>query len=511
MLDLQTLLAALDPQAPCGLALGQDQLFFELRQQIALEDRPDQEECNWSQVRELALDLLTRSKDLRVAVYLVLAHLELEGLNEIGRGLQFLSALLETFPQTLHPRPRQGRKKGQRQALQWFVEKSSQRLRSGNQGPIGAFALQQLDILERACQRVLGPDAPTLSELRRELRGRRNIASVQSPPNKGQPHSSPSAHAPQGEATAPEARRPQSNPERSDAIARSPKLDDPSSHPCALQTLGRHAIRLAHAMRQADFRDPRPYRLLRQSLWLPLRGAPQADEQGHFNLPFLRPLQLSQLQEQQTRGQWPGLLHASESLLVAHPVSLDLHYFAVLALKGLGDTNLSQSAITDEVVALLRRMPELLDIRSREGVGLASSACQLWIETQGAAMLPQRPPNNDEASSATWWQAIAKLPLIEREERLAQLQGALHAAPDRVEYARRALFAAQKWPQEAGLARILTHLAHHSLRGPSEKPVQRELEGRCLRALLRDRGPQPCALALELAKRDLAAALPYFR
>lgn len=553
MLNLETLLAPLDPQAPCGPSMGQDDRFLELRQEIAQDERPEKGCCSWTRVRRLAQEIFRYSKDLRVAVYLAVAQLEIGGVAQLSLGLQLLSALLERYPDTLHPQARRGKKNGQCQALQCFVEKSSQRLRACKKAKIESDALMQLNALDHACQRALGAAAPSLSELRRELNNQlkktpapRGCSAAQTLPlpqkqntrpeerpgtdqhsELSPAQSSPGNTGPKAPKTAVQNPRPANSPKAKahlctshqprlpftvpDACASFPTLDDPRTHLAALRAVGDQGIRLAHALRRADPADPRAYRLLRQSLWLPLRCAPKADAQGQFNLPFLASLQLAQLERQRAQGQWRGLLDACESLLVNHRLSLDLHYLAVVALEGLENTSAARSAIMQEVSALLARMPTLLQVRKPDGSGLATSNCRIWIETHLSATRPAPAREDSDSSQPAWWRKISQLPLIERQARLAQLQIALQSAPDRIAYAKRCLFAAKAWSQEVGLSRLLIHLAHHTLHKSSDLPVQRELESRCLRAILADRGPAPCALALSLAQRDIAAALPFFR
>jgi type VI secretion system protein ImpA len=83
---------------------------------VALEDavriEPEQqfgdtivpaEEPEWESVRELAVELLSRTKDLRAAVHLVGALVHGNGLPGLAQGLQLVRALVETFWDSLHP------------------------------------------------------------------------------------------------------------------------------------------------------------------------------------------------------------------------------------------------------------------------------------------------------------------------------------------------------------------------------------------------------------------------
>ncbi|MDQ7013583.1 MAG: type VI secretion system protein TssA [Planctomycetota bacterium] len=63
------------------------------------------EEPNWSEVRSEAMDLLGQTKELWVAMLLVVAGLRLGGLPGFREGLGCVHALLERYWDGLHPRP----------------------------------------------------------------------------------------------------------------------------------------------------------------------------------------------------------------------------------------------------------------------------------------------------------------------------------------------------------------------------------------------------------------------
>ena len=111
-IDIESLLSEVSPESPCGEDLSYDTSF------LALEDmvRPKAgggvvegveeaaEEPNWREVREKSMELLRRSKDLRVAMYLVLASLRMDGLAGLRDGLAFLQGLLDRFWEHLYPK-----------------------------------------------------------------------------------------------------------------------------------------------------------------------------------------------------------------------------------------------------------------------------------------------------------------------------------------------------------------------------------------------------------------------
>lgn len=109
--DLDTLLAAISPDSPCGEDLSYDPAFLELER--VAQGTPEQqigdtiipaEEPNWRDVKERADELWARSRDLRVLLYRTLADLKLRGLPGLRDGLTLLSALIERHWDDLYPR-----------------------------------------------------------------------------------------------------------------------------------------------------------------------------------------------------------------------------------------------------------------------------------------------------------------------------------------------------------------------------------------------------------------------
>lgn len=100
----------LDPAgaAPCGPDLEYDNDFLALQQlaagkpetQFAPAEPPD-----WRAVAAAAEALLDRSRDLRVALLWLRAQLRLAGFASLPEGLCLVAALLQRFPEALHPQP----------------------------------------------------------------------------------------------------------------------------------------------------------------------------------------------------------------------------------------------------------------------------------------------------------------------------------------------------------------------------------------------------------------------
>lgn len=109
-LELEPLLSPLAADAPCGADLEYDPAFLSLQEAGAR--KPEQQygetvipaqEPDWAAVKDQALQLSARTRDLRLAVWLVRSGARVSGLSGAVRGLQLVQALIERHWEHLHP------------------------------------------------------------------------------------------------------------------------------------------------------------------------------------------------------------------------------------------------------------------------------------------------------------------------------------------------------------------------------------------------------------------------
>jgi len=101
----------LTPESPCGDDLEYDPVFAEMER--AAQGKPEQqfgekivpgEEPNWKEVREKAIELLTRTKDLRVLMHLSRSVLNIGRLPDFNACLAAMRQLIEQRWDQVHPR-----------------------------------------------------------------------------------------------------------------------------------------------------------------------------------------------------------------------------------------------------------------------------------------------------------------------------------------------------------------------------------------------------------------------
>src|SRR4051812_29752047 len=108
--ELESLLAPLADDAPCGADLEYDPAFLTLQEAAA--GKPEQQygdtlipaqEPDWRVVHEQALKLAARTRDLRVAAWLARSGARGEGPVGAVRGLQLVQGLVERHWDHVHP------------------------------------------------------------------------------------------------------------------------------------------------------------------------------------------------------------------------------------------------------------------------------------------------------------------------------------------------------------------------------------------------------------------------
>jgi len=109
-IDVEQLLQQVSDDSPCGEDLEYDPEFLEMAR--ASEGKPEQqmgdsvveaEEPDWRTVKEKAVDLFSRTKDLRVGVFLSQSLLNSEGIGGLSEGLEVVRSLLDRYWDGVYP------------------------------------------------------------------------------------------------------------------------------------------------------------------------------------------------------------------------------------------------------------------------------------------------------------------------------------------------------------------------------------------------------------------------
>ena len=109
-IDVEALIAPFDGDSPCGEDLEYDPDFVELETLAKPKDEQQVgdaviagEAVDFNDVGKRALELLGRSKDLRIAVILAEAALHTEGFAAFGKVMEYIDRALDMYWDTVHP------------------------------------------------------------------------------------------------------------------------------------------------------------------------------------------------------------------------------------------------------------------------------------------------------------------------------------------------------------------------------------------------------------------------
>jgi type VI secretion system protein ImpA len=183
--EVDQLLAPVSEEASAGMNLEYDPSFSELERAAAgKEERYSggelipAEEPDWRSVRESAVGLFARTKDLRVAMQLARAETALSGLDGLQGGIAVIRGLLERYWDEVHPqleaedafdpvfRINALAPLNDPLGLLGLVRKTALvEARS-----VGRFTFRDLDAAEERANAVEGAAAPTLDLLKAALR-----------------------------------------------------------------------------------------------------------------------------------------------------------------------------------------------------------------------------------------------------------------------------------------------------------------------------------------------------
>jgi type VI secretion system protein ImpA len=112
VIDIESLLGEFSSESPCGEDLTYDPAYLELEAMVqgpaaggGMIETGDEaaEEPNWSAIKSRCIELLGRTKDLRVTIYLTLALLKTDGFEGLNDGLHLLHGLVERYWDTFYP------------------------------------------------------------------------------------------------------------------------------------------------------------------------------------------------------------------------------------------------------------------------------------------------------------------------------------------------------------------------------------------------------------------------
>jgi type VI secretion system protein VasJ len=365
--------------APAGASARYEPEFEQLAAEIAkLESVEGKTTLKWPSVVELSSTLLgSKSKDLLVASYMTLGLYRTKGYAGLRDGLTVCRDLLNTFWDGLFPE--KTRMRARTQAMEWLSERLSAALLEGRPPSKSdkdalegsASVMQELKTLAGS---KFEENQPSLGDLERAIDDKVSAIPADAPPPAPE-EAAPAEAAPEGGSA--------------DASAEAPgpavSTDTPENARASLQGLRDARTQVAAVLRAASALDPLPYRLLRLAVWEEMVDAPRSNsgvlEFGAVDAAFAQ-----QLEDQLSKGEYLPVIEQAETRLLSDALWLDLNFFTVRAMEGLGRPYAAaRKTVTDCLAGLIRTAPGLLELKFADGQPLASDATKVWIQDEAAA------------------------------------------------------------------------------------------------------------------------------
>ena len=489
MTTRNALLEPISGDLACGMDCRYEDEFELIETEIGkLNNLYHREEPDWQRVAEQAQTLLTtRTKDLRLACWLLRAWWCLEGSAGLVRGCVLLSDLCRTFWPHCHPVKPRARLAALQSLLgvidtQW--DEHVLPLSNSELEPLET-ALEQLD---DTLSSLLNEPLDELAPLVRRCRKQRQQRTEQT------------ATVPASATAAP------ATPASTPPPVMPLNLDEPAPSAVAserdaaklLRQLQEAARRLATFWQRENPADARRFRLSRVLTWSAIGALPGADNNGRTQLKPLPANKLHQYRDRLQQGDYAALLDELELSLTRAPFWLDGHYMSWQCLNGL-----QWQAAADEVAHQVRHFtgtfPTLLTLSFDDGTPFASDDARDWIGTRKAASTPQ------PAAPASTHSKLSQLALNDALEQLNQqgLGSALQPLRQGEQQADSERNAAG-W--RLAMARLCLHDKQFAAAAALLKPLYRQFDQRSLWQWDPDTGLELCRLLLasltNLSRKD---------
>jgi type VI secretion system protein ImpA len=110
IIDVEKLLAPVDGESPVGADLSYDPSVMEIEQIAA--GKPEQqvgdtivaaEDPDWKELKSRCVEALARTKDLRIAMHLLVTAVKMEGISGLRDGLGLIRGLIEKYWDKFYP------------------------------------------------------------------------------------------------------------------------------------------------------------------------------------------------------------------------------------------------------------------------------------------------------------------------------------------------------------------------------------------------------------------------
>jgi type VI secretion system protein VasJ len=348
---------------PSGEPLRYDPDFEQLSTEISKTESLKPTPVDWDAIVRLSTNVLrTKSKDYRVAAYLVFGLFQTRGYEGLLSGLYMYEGLLRNFWETAFPE--KSRMRGRLGALEWLNDRLGAALARRERKPASDGIVTDLDKATRefvaAVADRFGNQAPAFTDLTSDAAARAHDLEARL------------AAAEKGKAD---------QAERARAIASGEVLDFSGAQK-AIEECREKLWKVAAFCYESDPSDPLAYGIRRGISWGWLVSLP-AHEGGATHIPSPPPETVARCKSLSADGEWLALLNEVESTFAEAVFAFDLQRYAMRALGELGEKyRPAKDVVMTELSGLLLRLPELIELRFNDSTPFADSGTRGWLKSE---------------------------------------------------------------------------------------------------------------------------------
>lgn len=410
---------------------------------------------DWQKVRDVGERLLRHhSKDLRVVVWLTWALHQCESFPGLLAGLGLLRHLCEQHWVEVYP----AKPRTRAAALGWLVLRLEplclQNLPLTQQRPLFQTILEHLARLDEHWAAHLGDYAPLLLPVRRQLSERLEHAAQDTP----EPGAVVGVIAQLRHAT-------------TQLLAPDPIVNSEKDAHKRLRALQEQARPLCAWWLRQDATDLRALRLSRAMAWLTLVGYPDADGERITSLRGPAPDKLQRYQERFEQGHYADLLLELEASLASAMFWFDGLRMAWECLDAL-QAETAMVELEADFALLLKRLPNLPELRFHDGMPFADAATRDWIvfHVERHLRKPEPPKPVLDAAVQPWEEALQQVMPVLRKD------GLKAAVNDLSQGVRAAVSERERFQWRLAVARLCVLAGKHELAKIQLEQLDQELQ-----------------------------------
>jgi type VI secretion system protein VasJ len=349
--------------APAGESVRYDPEFEQLAAEIAKLESITPTAIDWSLVVQLSETILkTKSKDYRVASYLVLALFQTDKFQGLLNGFKMYEELIRNFWETGFPEIT--RIRGRIGSLEWLSGRLGTALARDAKSSAPDDLILELEkttqSLPAALAELLGDKTPSFKDFQTAVESRAKEVRAR---------------------TAAAERAKEEKARRAEAIA-SGDVTEVADAEKVIDECREKLIRISGFLFKAEPTAPTAYRISRSITWGWLVSVP-TNENG---VTFIPPVPADAIQKCNALAEsknWNAIVDEVESEFFNRVFGFGLQRLCVQALKELGEGYAGpRQAILTELAALAKRLPEIFDLKFNDGSQFADPQTKSWIKSE---------------------------------------------------------------------------------------------------------------------------------